>query len=109
MSEILRATTPTFIFNFPEGMYEGSKEILITFKQGNKIIFDKLKDDLVANDDPEIEGSHAIHLTQKEANMFDPSRALKIQVRFLAHDGEVCASIENIFSVQDVLNDKELK
>ena len=104
---MIRATTPTFIFSFPDGMYEDSKEILITFKQGDKIIFDKYKKDLVI-DESEESVTHNINLTQKEANMFDPSKALKIQVRFLSNYGEVRASIENIFKVEDVLNDKEL-
>lgn len=105
---MIRATTPTFVFTFPDGMYESSKEILITFKQGDKIVFDKYKKDLVVNSDEEIL-TYSIHFTQKEANMFDPSKALKIQVRFLANDGEVCASTERVFRVEDVLNDKELK
>ena len=104
---MIRATTPIIEFIFPEGMYEMSKEILITFKQGNKIIFDKHKEDLI-EDTALTPGKYYIKLTQNETNMFLPNISLKIQVRFLTLEGDALASKIKEISVHDVLNDEEL-
>ena len=119
---MIRATTPTIQFIMPAGMYDGSKEILITFKQGKNILFDKLNiypfygciastriGYSISLDKTEIEANrYDIHLSQKETSMFDPLLALHIQVRFLTIYGEAYASNEKLMSVCDVLNDKEM-
>lgn len=105
---MIRATTPIIKFILPAGLYEGSKKILITFKQGTSIVFNKYKEDLI--DSTSIAPNrYDIHLTQKETNMFNPNMSLKVQVRFLTTNGEACVSKEKLINVRDVLNDEELK
>lgn len=101
---MIRATTPTIEFILPEGMYENSKEILITFKQADKIILNKNKEDLEKDEN----SKYHIKLTQAETNLFQANIELKIQLRFLSMAGDVCASTIKSVNVKDVLNDQEL-
>lgn len=105
---MIRATTPKIEFIFPDGIYENSKKILITFKQGDKIVFEKEKNDLLDATQEEA-NKYVIKLTQKETIMFDSSKSLKIQLRFLSNDGESYVSNIKTVTVKDVLNDKEIK
>lgn len=105
---MIRATTPTIEFILPEGIYDNSKQILVTFKQGDKIVFEKNKADLVDATQEEA-NKYKVHLTQKETIMLDSSKSLRIQLRFLTNDDEAYVSNKKVMAVKDVLNDKEMK
>lgn len=75
-----RATTPTFNFTFDVNPDETFTEILVTFKQGNKILIEKRKSDLTFKEDGY---TASFTLTQEQANLFNPGKFVSIQVRAL--------------------------
>lgn len=78
-----RATTPTHIFNFPEGVSVSDlTEALITYSQcGNKIL-EKTLDNLIIDVE---KNAISIDLTQAESDLFAPGKAL-VQVRCKIND-----------------------
>ena len=99
---IWRASTPTQTFRFGFDPLDWDI-ILITYKQGDSIILEKDQDDLT------IEGSVASFvLTQAEANLFDASLPVAIQVRVATNSGASFPSRVWYVDVADVLNDTVL-
>ena len=95
-----RATTPTFTFTFDIDPDATFKTILITFKQGKKIVLEKKKTDLTFG-----EKSASFLLTQEETNLFDTRKWISIQVRALTTEDEAVAFKTIRTTVNDVLND----
>lgn len=96
-----RASTPTHYFTFPDdpNTYDA---ILITYKQTD-IVLEKKKSDLT------IEGKVAsFMMTQAEANLFDPTQLVKVQVRVAYANGVSFPSPITVLQVEDVLNDEVL-
>ena len=107
---MIRATTPTHIFTFPETVAPADcAEIQITYAQGEKschryerIILEKNKSDLT------ITGQKAeLKLTQQEMNLFSEGTA-QIQIRAKDTDGNVMASQIFYVKVKRVLNQEVL-
>lgn len=100
-----RATTPTHTFKFPKEVpIDTLDELLLTYTQDRKKILEKTKDDLTFSVD---ENTVSYVLTQDEANLFAPGKAL-VQARVKDDNGVVMASQMVEFSVKPVLNSKEL-
>lgn len=95
-----RATTPKFTFTFDIDPDATFKTILITFKQGKKIVLEKKKTDLTFDDK-----SASFSLTQEETNLFDTRKWISIQVRALTTEDEAVAFKTIRITANDVLND----
>ena len=107
---MIRLTTPTHSFTFDSdpSLYA---RILITYKQGSRIVLNKEKEDLTVEEKQE--GGETVwvasfRLTQEETKGFSANGAVKIQVRALAEDGTAFASEKYSLPVEDVLNDEVL-
>ena len=108
---MIRATTPTHIFTFPEEVEPSNCEkIQITYSQDSNrgcrfsehIILEKNKSDLI------IEGQSVfVNLTQQEMNKFVASVA-QVQVRVKTYSGKVLASQILNVKVKKVLNEEIL-
>lgn len=99
-----RATTPTHTFELPFEYEQFVKKILITYKQGSKIVLEKTE-----TDDITINGKTVSYqLTQSETKLFEKDIIVDIQIRVLTNGGQSIASQEWHRLVNDVLNDKEL-
>ena len=99
-----RATTPTHTFELPFEYEQYVEKILITYKQGDEIVLEKSENDIV------VDGKVvSFQLTQEETNLFKPNIMCDIQIRILTIGGQAYASQEWHRTVEDVLNDKELK
>lgn len=100
-----RATTPTHTFTFPEKVsVDGLSEILITYSQNGKIIFEKTEADLTISLE---DNAVSYTLTQEEANKFAPGKAL-VQVRSKSDNGTVLASQMLWLEIKPVLNSEEM-
>ena len=99
---MIRATTPTHIFELPFDINEFVDKVLITYKQ-DEIVLEKTLED--CNIEKNI---LSYKLTQEETNKFNNIVFVKIQIRVITKGGESLASDEYSKSVQDVLNDKVL-
>lgn len=98
---MIRATTPTHEYILPFNV-ENIDKLLITYKQGEKIVLEKTEADCA------MEGVVAsFSLTQEEMNLFE-AEIVEIQVRILTTAGESIASNIITKTVFDVLNDKVL-
>lgn len=102
---MIRATTPTHIFTFSEDVpVAGNQKILVTYKQGDRIVLEKNKEDLMID----IENNQvSVELTQQEMNKFCPGVAL-IQIRVKNGDGKVLASQILKIKVNQVLDQEVL-
>ncbi len=101
---MIRATTPTHVFTFPEDINPSECErILVTYKQGNQIVFEVREDKLTINGQ-----DVSYKFTQEEANLFGDQRKANVQVRILLGGGEALASDIIPFGVDPVLNDEVL-
>lgn len=97
MHKLIRATTPTHYFTFPEIAFA---RILITYAQEGEIILEKNESDLTWN------GNVAsVTLTQEETNLFQAGVDAKRQVRTLTEEGDALVSYEDVIKVAGVLND----
>ena len=101
---MIRATTPTHVFTFPNDIDPSEcKRILITYKQGNKIIFE------VTEENVTIDGQDVLYtLTQEETNKFKDTVKANVQVRILLGSDEALASDILSFIVKPVLDDEIL-
>ena len=111
---MIRATTPKHIFIFETDPSEYAR-ILVTYTQGDEIIMEKGKDDLIIEQGQnpcslEPEWQAWCRLTQEETNKFaaNPGKPVRVQVRALTTSGEALASDKKTIQVQDVLNDEVL-
>lgn len=108
---MIRATTPKHVFVFDTDP-SGFKTILITYKQGDRIVLEKHKEDLIF--DPHEDGSDEytawFRMTQEETKSFVLSNGPRVlvQVRALTYDEEALASDKISVLVKDVLNDEVL-
>lgn len=98
-----RATTPTHKFTFPIDPSTFEK-ILITYKQGKKIVLEKTEKDSIISDMTVL-----VPLTQEETNLFNSREDVEIQVRVLTYANKALASKKFVKPVNDVLNDEILK
>lgn len=100
---MIRATTPTHVFTFPQDPDEYD-EILITYKQ-DAVVIEKHKTDCTIDGQAK---TATVKLTQEETVRFCSGAPVKVQVRVAFEGGESFAS--SIFSVPvgDVLNDEVL-
>ena len=99
---MIRATTPTHTFNIPFAS-EIISDILVTYKQGEKIVLEKRKADLTNSG---TEWSY--RLTQSETASFTAGEAVLIQIRVTTLGGEAVASDIYKLAVNQVLNDEVL-
>lgn len=111
---MIRATTPKhqFVFNVDPTEFE---KILITYKQGGKIVLEKTEADLEFEEElcectNTVKYVASFRLTQEETKKFNATGGsiCQVQVRILTVNGEVLASDKKNISVQDVLNDEVL-
>jgi len=101
---MIRATTPTHVFTFPNDIDPSECErILITYKQGNKIIFEIREDELTVDGQ-----SVSYKFSQENANLFSNMIKASVQVRILLASEEALASEIINFTVKPVLNDEVL-
>lgn len=71
---MIRATTPTHIFTFPEVLQVSELDkALITYEQCDRIVLEKTLDDAAVDAD---ENQLAVTFTQQEMNRFKPGVAL---------------------------------
>lgn len=102
---MIRATTPTHVFTFDEQVpVLGNQKILVTYKQCDKIILEKTKEDLSIDG---INNQVSVELTQQEMNRFCPGVA-SIQIRVKNGDGKVLASQVLKIKVKQVLDEEIL-
>lgn len=95
-----RASTPTHRFELMTDL-SALKDIMITYKQGDKIVLEKARQDVT------MEGKTAVvKLTQEETNLFAADTDVKLQVRILTLGGESYPSNVVTVPVEDVLNDE---
>lgn len=81
-----RATTPTHIFNFPDGVSVSEiTEALITYSQCGKIILEKTLNNLTIDTE---NNAISLDLTQSETDLFAPGKAL-VQVRAKINDAAI--------------------
>lgn len=96
---MIRATTPTHIFNIP---FDTSliKELLITYSQKKIPIVDKVLDDCV------LDGKRiALTLTQRDTSKFSDRRNVEIQIRILTTSDTSLAGTIVETEVDRVLDD----
>jgi hypothetical protein len=100
---MIRATTPTHSFELPFDYEQFVSKILITYKQGDKIVLEKTENDIV------FDGNVVSYeLTQEETLLFDRDIIVDIQVRVLTKGEQSLASQVWHKPIEDVLNDKVL-
>ena len=100
---MIRATTPTHVFTFPQDPDEYD-EILITYKQ-DAVVIEKHKADCTIDGQAK---SASVQLSQTETNRFCSGAPVKIQVRVAFTSGESFASSIFEIPVLDVLDDEVL-
>lgn len=100
-----RATTPTHTFTFPQAVkVNDASEVLITYSQCGNVILEKTLSDLTKNTS---KNAFTLILTQKEANLFTPGKAL-IQLRAKMKDGAALVSQMIWLTIKPALDSKEL-
>ena len=82
---MFRGTTPTNVFNVDVDL-TNAEVIYITYKQQNKVVFEKTKDDITVT-----ENSLTVKLTQEETLKLT-EREVEIQIRARFSDGTALAS-----------------
>lgn len=97
---MIRGTTPTHTFKMPFSP-ENIKDIIVTYAQRGKVIFEKRTDECSFTDDSVI-----VRLTQEETFLFPSSDDVYIQLRVLLQDGSALASCKYSVPLFDVLNDE---
>lgn len=102
---MIRATTPTHVFTFPNDIDPSECErILITYKQNGQIVFEIEETAL------DIDGQTVSYtFSQEETNLFSAAANAQVQVRILTSTGDALASDITMFSVRPVLNDEVLQ
>ena len=86
MAGLGRGTTPYNRFNVGVDLRE-AEVVWLTYKQGSRIVIDKVKDDL------EIEENRVtVHLTQKETLALKQNLDVRIQIRARFPDGTAVKS-----------------
>ena len=102
---MIRATTPTHIFTFPDELNPADCErILVTYSQGSTRVLELTEED-VSVDGQDVKYT----LTQEQTNLFTDVKQAKVQVRVLTVSGDALASDIIPFSVKPVLNDEVLE
>ena len=86
MSEIIRGTTPTNVFNVNVDLRD-VEDILITYSQKGKPVINKTIDDVEITEE-----SLTVTLTQTETLKLDHVYDVQIQIRALFDDGTAIAS-----------------
>ncbi len=98
----IRGTTPTYFFKLPFDSSELSN-CEIYFSQGDDLILTKSLSDCVA------EGNIlTVTLSQAETLQFDDEEKIRLQLRFLYHDGSVEATGIVKGKVGEILKDGEI-
>lgn len=101
---MIRATTPTHTFTFPDEVNPADCErILVTYTQGGEKVLE------LTEDDATVDGQDVKYtLTQEQTKLFSDFRQAKVQVRVLTVYGDALASDIIPFTVNPVLNDEVL-
>lgn len=100
---MIRATTPTHSFTFPQEVSVGSlSEIILTYSQCDRQILEKTKSDFTISGQ-----TISVELTQQEVNKFKPGPVL-IQIRVKNTSGKALASQIFKVHVKQVLNEEIL-
>ena len=100
-----RATTPTHTFTLPDTVLVNELvEVLITYSQDKKNVLEKRLSDISVSTE---NNALIVNLTQKEATLFAPGKAL-VQIRVKNEDSSVLASQMMWIEVKAVLNSEEL-
>lgn len=102
---MIKATTPTHSFTFPEEIRNYEK-VLVTYSQRGKVVLEKTKDDFLIYDESPNTGM--ITLTQEETNLFDRLVNAEVQIRAKDLGGNVSASKMMTIFVNPVLNEEIL-
>ena len=86
-----RGTTPTQIFELPQGINNSDlADYTITYRQKKNIVFTKRKEDCIDAPGVDMERNIAITLTQTDTLMFDPRiNKVEVQIKAIAYGGEV--------------------
>lgn len=98
---MIRATTPTHVFNFSMSPSEFDK-ILITYKQGDEPVIEFTKEDLEISD-----FSVAHTFSEAETKLFDANKICFCQLRATMENQSI-ATKPYMLSIKDVLNDVAL-
>ena len=99
-----RGTTPTNTFRTAQDLSDADV-VYITYKQANKVIFEKAKDDITFGTDGNM---HTLTVKLTQANtlaFFKGSKSVEIQIRARYPDGTAIASEVVTTSVSEVLKD----
>ena len=86
MSNIIRGTTPTNIFNVNVDLTE-AEDIIISYAQKGSVVINKMIDDIDVTEE-----AISTTLTQTETLKFDAAYDVEIQIRALFDDGTAIAS-----------------
>lgn len=86
MSNIIRGTTPTNIFNVNVDLTE-AEDIIISYAQKGNVVINKMIDDIDVTEE-----SLSTTLTQTETLKLDAAYDVDIQIRALFDDGTAIAS-----------------
>lgn len=92
-------TTPTHTFNVPIDT-SSIKVIRVIYKQGDKVVMVKTKDDCTFGDKKVM-----VKLTQEDTFKFDHKSPVKIQLRILTLDGTALASIPKSVGITECFED----
>lgn len=99
---MIRATTPTHIFNLPIDPSR-IKALRITYKQLFNVVLEKTEKDVTFG-----EASVFFKMSQQETLLFQSGYDVKFQMRVLLHDGTALASSIFERTVQEILNEEVL-
>ena len=99
MSEIIRGTTPTHVFNTDVDLSD-CEEIYVTYAQKGTVIINKYIDDLELTSE-----TVAVTLTQTDTLKLDTVYNVEIQIRALFDDGTAIASNIIAVDVKRILKD----
>lgn len=97
-----RGTTPTNIFSTNVDLR--NYRVYVTYVQNGEIVLEKTNEDITITEE-----AVEIRLSQEETLKLQPSREVKIQIRYVAPDGTAGASNVMAATVSDILKDGEIE
>ena len=100
---MIRGTTPTHVFTLPFDTSE-VKEVLITYAQKEKVLFEKATADCTLSENKVI-----VDLTQEETFEFDCTHSGQVQIRVKKTNGKVFASVVKKIDIETCLSKEVLK
>jgi hypoxanthine phosphoribosyltransferase len=100
---MIRCTTPKITFNLKSVDMSLIDKIVVTFKQGDKILIKRMNDDITITGN-----TISFILKEEETKLLSPSKIVKFQVRCSTKTGLALATPIYQDLVYDVLNDEIL-